>query len=174
LVDRFGAKASKAAMAHSLEKRIERIQAGGVDAPRAARQLHVRLPKPPQPGRTVLEVDGLAKSYGALRVFEDVAFDVGRGERVLIMGLNGAGKTSLLRILAGESPADCGSVAWGHNVTVGYYAQEHEGIVGGRSVLEHMREQVPALGDVEHRRILGMFGLTGEKDHQDAGTLSGG
>jgi ATPase subunit of ABC transporter with duplicated ATPase domains len=174
LVDRFGAKASKAAMAHSLEKRIARIEAGGVDAPRAARELRVRLPDPPQPGRTVLEVQGLAKAYGALRVFDDLCFDVGRGERMLIMGLNGAGKTSLLRILADDADADAGTIAWGHNVTVGYYAQEHEGIVGGRSLLEHMREQAPALGDVEHRRILGMFGLTGDKAHQDAGTLSGG
>src|SRR5262249_51445153 len=125
LVDRFGAKASKAAMAHSLEKRIARIEAGGVDAPKAARQPRVRLRSPPQPGRTVLEVQGLAKSYGALHVFEDLCFDVGRGERMLIMGLNGAGKTSLLRILADDADADAGTIAWGHNVSVGYYAQEH-------------------------------------------------
>jgi ATPase subunit of ABC transporter with duplicated ATPase domains len=129
---------------------------------------------PPAAGRTALTVDGLAKSYGDLHVFSDVTFDVGRGERLLIMGLNGAGKTSLLRILAGESTPDAGEFALGHNVTLGYYAQEHEGITAGRSLLEHMREQAPLLGDEEHRRLLGMFGLSGGKAFQDAGTLSGG
>jgi ATPase subunit of ABC transporter with duplicated ATPase domains len=174
LVDRFGAKATKAAMAHSLEKRIARIEANGVDAPRAARELRVRLPDPPAPGRTVLTVNGLCKSYGDLHVFGGISFDVGRAERLLIMGLNGAGKTSLLRILAGKAIADSGEVEFGHNVSVGYYAQEHEGIVAGRTLLEHAREQAPLLGDEGHRRVLGMFGLTGDKAHQDAGTLSGG
>ena len=63
----------------------------------------------------------------------------------------------------------------GHNVSVGYYAQEHEGITSGRTVIEHLREQVgDRLGDEELRRILGMFALTGEKAFQDASTLSGG
>jgi ATPase subunit of ABC transporter with duplicated ATPase domains len=66
-------------------------------------------------------------------------------------------------------------VTFGHNVSAGYYAQEHEGIMSGRSLLEHLREQAgDRLGDEELRRLLGMFGLTGEKVHQDASTLSGG
>jgi ATPase subunit of ABC transporter with duplicated ATPase domains len=173
LVDRFHNK--KAAFAHSLETRIGRIQASATTAPNRERTLRVTFPPPPAPGRTVLEVERLAKSYGALDVFDDVTFDVGRGERLLILGLNGAGKTSLLRILAGTSEADDGSVRFGHNVSVGYYAQEHEGITAGRSVLAHMQEQVgDRLGDEELRRILGMFALTGEKAYQDASTLSGG
>jgi ATPase subunit of ABC transporter with duplicated ATPase domains len=175
LVDRFGAKATKAAMAHSLEKRIERIRSDSVNAPRASRALRVKFPPPPQPGRTVLEVDGLAKSYGDLHVFDGVGFDVGRTERLLVLGLNGAGKTTMLRILAGESTPDQGTVRFGHHVSVGYYAQEHEGITAGRSLLEHMREQVdPTVPDEDLRRLLGMFALTGEKAHQDASTLSGG
>ena len=175
LVDRFHAKASKAAFAHSLEKRIDRIEADAVVAPRHQRSLRVKFPTPPVAGRTVLEVSGLAKSYGSLDVFDGVEFDVGRGERLLILGLNGAGKTSLLRILAGTSDADAGDVEFGHNVSVGYYAQEHEGITSGRSVLDHMREQVgDRLEDEELRRILGMFALTGDKAFQDASTLSGG
>src|SRR5262245_6685765 len=175
LVDRFGAKATKAAMAHSLEKRIERIQRDAVAAPKAGRTLRVKFPPPPQPGRTVVEVDGLAKSYGALHVFDNVTFDAGRAERLLVLGLNGAGKTSLLRILAGESTPDTGTVRFGHNVSVGYYAQEHEGITAGRSLIEHMRAQVdPTVSDEDLRRLLGMFALTGEKAHQDAATLSGG
>jgi ATPase subunit of ABC transporter with duplicated ATPase domains len=65
-------------------------------------------------------------------------------------------------------------VRFGHNVAAGYYAQEHEGITAGRSLLDHLREQVPSFTDQQLRAVLGRFGLTGDKAHQDAGTLSGG
>ncbi len=174
LVDRFGAKASKAAMAHSLEKRIVRIQAEGVDAPTARRALRVRFPEPPHAGRTVLEVTDLAKAYGDLAVFDDLGFDVGRGERLLVLGFNGAGKTSLLRVLAGVADADRGQVRPGFGVSIGYYAQEHEGIDPGRTLLDHVRAASSGLEESELRGLLGMFGLAGDKVFQDAGTLSGG
>jgi ATPase subunit of ABC transporter with duplicated ATPase domains len=125
----------------------------------------------------VLEVDGLTKSYGGPAVFRDVAFDLGRGERLLVLGLNGAGKTSLLRILAGEIDPDCGAVAFGHNVAIGYYAQEHDNLQIGETLLENIRREVPVeiqLTETELRGLLGMFGLSGEKVFQEAGTLSGG
>jgi ATPase subunit of ABC transporter with duplicated ATPase domains len=175
LVDRWGAKASKAAFAKSLETRIERIRSEGVEAPTARRGLRLHLPDPPPSGRSALTVHGLAKSYGdGPSVFHDLTFDIGRGERLLVLGLNGAGKTSLLRILAGTSAADRGSVVWGHQVGVGYYAQEHEGIRAGASVLHHMDEAAPGQPTQVRRRLLGMFGLSGDKVHQDASTLSGG
>ena len=175
LIDRWGAKASKASFARSLETRIERIRRDGVEAPAARRGLRLRLPDPPPSGRTAVTVHGLAKSYGAgPPVFEGVDVEVGRGERLLVLGLNGAGKTSMLRILAGTSGADRGAITWGHQVTVGYYAQEHEGIRSGASVLEHMAEAAPGQPEQMRRRLLGMFGLSGDKVHQDASTLSGG
>ena len=174
LVDRFGAKATKASMAHSIEKRIVRLEGTKVEAPRAGRSVHVRFPPPPPPGRLVMEGTGLAVRYGDLEVFHDVDVVVERGERLLIMGLNGAGKTSLLRVLAGDRPADAGGVTLGHNVVTGYYAQEHEGIHPGRTILEHLREQVPLAAETDLRAIVGAMGLTGDKVHQDAGTLSGG
>jgi ATPase subunit of ABC transporter with duplicated ATPase domains len=175
LVDRWGAKASKAAFAKSLETRIDRIRAEGVEAPMARRGLRLRLPDPPPSGRTALTVHGLAKSYGGgPQVFDGVDFEIGRGERLLVLGLNGAGKTSLLRILAGTSAADRGIVDWGYHVDVGYYAQEHEGIRQGASVLDHMDEASPGQPTQARRRLLGMFGLSGDKVHQDASTLSGG
>jgi ATPase subunit of ABC transporter with duplicated ATPase domains len=121
----------------------------------------------------VLDVAGLAKGYGGPPVFVDVTFDVGRGERVLIMGLNGAGKTSLLRILADETVQDAGTFSFGHGVEPGYYAQEHEGLEDGVDVLAHMRRASPA-DDQTLRSLLGMFGLPGSIAFQDAGTLSGG
>jgi len=175
LVDRWGAKQSKASFANALETRIERIRASAVDAPTARRGLRLKLPDPPPSGRTSLTVGGLAKSYGGSPpVFEDLSFDVGRGERLLVLGLNGAGKTSLLRILAGTSSPDTGSVDFGHQVSLGYYAQEHEGITAGRSLLDHMNEAAPGETEQIRRRLLGTFGLSGDKVHQDAASLSGG
>jgi ATPase subunit of ABC transporter with duplicated ATPase domains len=89
------------------------------------------------------------------------------------MGLNGAGKTSLLRILAGETMPDAGAVTFGVNVSVGYYAQEHEGVTAGKPVLDHLAERSHASSH-ELRTLLGTFGLHGESAFQDAGTLSGG
>jgi ATPase subunit of ABC transporter with duplicated ATPase domains len=174
LVDRWGAKASKASFANALETRIARIRNEAVDAPTARRGLRLRLPEPPPCGRTTLSAVALTKGYGGPPVFENVSFDVGRGERLLVLGLNGAGKTSLLRILAGTSEPDGGVVAAGHQVTVGYYAQEHEGIRAGASLFEHMSEAGPRLDNQMRRRLLGTFGLSGDKVFQDAATLSGG
>jgi ATPase subunit of ABC transporter with duplicated ATPase domains len=122
----------------------------------------------------VLEAEGLSKGYGGPPVFEDVSFDVGRGERLLVLGLNGAGKTSLLRILAGVAAADAGVFRLGHGVSLGYYAQEHEGVLDGVSVLAHLRAESTDASDHDLRGLLGMFGLSGEVAFQDAGTLSGG
>ncbi len=91
----------------------------------------------------------------------------------LILGLNGAGKTSLLRILTGETDADAGTFAFGHGVVPGYYAQEHEGIRAGVPVLDLMKEASRA-EDLTLRTLLGMFELHGDVAFQDAGTLSGG
>jgi ATPase subunit of ABC transporter with duplicated ATPase domains len=176
-VDRFGAKASKASLAHSMEKRIARLDAERVETPRGDKVLRVRFPEPPAPGRTVVTAVGLAKSYAGPPVFQHVSFDLGRGERLLVLGLNGAGKTSLLRILAGETAADRGDVMFGHHVTVGYYAQEHDNLRIDETLLENIRGEVPPgvqLTETELRGLLGMFGLSGEKVFQDAGTLSGG
>ena len=177
VVDRFGAKATKAAMAHSMEKRIARLEGDRVDAPRNSRTLHVRFPEPPAAGTTVVVGAGLTKSYGGPAVFKDVSFDLGRGERLLVLGLNGAGKTSLLRILAGETEQDSGTFRYGHNVTVGYYAQEHDNLRVDESLLDNIRAEVPAgvvLTETQLRGLLGMMGLSGEKVFQAAGTLSGG
>jgi ATPase subunit of ABC transporter with duplicated ATPase domains len=89
------------------------------------------------------------------------------------MGLNGAGKTSLLRLLAGLAEPDRGEIRVGVGVSIGYYAQEHEGIEPGRDVLSHVRSQSSA-PDQQLRALLGMLGLPGEFAFQDAGTLSGG
>lgn len=177
VVDRFGAKATKASMAHSIEKRIDRLESERVIAPTSQRTITVRFPDPPPSGETVVVAGHLCKGYGGPPVFEDVSFDLGRGERLLVLGLNGAGKTSLLRILAGETTADLGDFSFGHQVTVGYYAQEHDNLDTSASLLDNIRREVPPgvqLTETQLRGLLGMFGLSGEKVFQRSGTLSGG
>ena len=177
VVDRFGAKATKASMAHSKEKQIARIESQRVEVGRGDRTLRVKFPDPPSCGSTVLTARGLSKSYGGPAVFEDASFDLGRGERLLVLGLNGAGKTSLLRILAGESTANLGDFHFGHNVSVGYYAQEHDNLHTDRSLLDNLRADVPSdviYTETQLRAFLGMMGLSGEKVFQQSGTLSGG
>ncbi|QYG93998.1 ABC-F family ATP-binding cassette domain-containing protein [Iamia sp. SCSIO 61187] len=174
IVDRFGAKATKAAMAHSLEKRIARIEATATEGPKRQIVTKVRFPDPPHAGRTVLEVEDLSVSYGDLDVFADVEFSMGRGERMVVMGFNGAGKTSLLRSIAGVQEPTSGAVRTGLGVVVGYYAQEHEGLDPHRNLVDQLRDASTGQSESELRGLLGMFGLTGDKVFQEAGTLSGG
>ena len=174
LADRMRhSSAKRARQAKSLDKRVERLASDAVTPIRAARTARYRFPPPPHSGRDVLQVDDLTKSYGDRMIWSDLAFALGRGERILILGLNGAGKTTLLRILAGIEPYDGGEIVFGSGVSVGYYAQEHEGIVAGTRVIDHLRDG-KLVTDTERRSVLGTFGLTGEVAFQDAGTLSGG
>ena len=177
VVDRFGAKASKATMAHSIEKRIARIEGESTGMRKKDRALTVKFPPPPQSGITVVTTKGLSKGYGGPAIFEDVSFDLGRGERLLVLGLNGAGKTSLLRILAGATQANIGDMEWGYKVEVGYFAQEHDTLDPNQSLIWHMRRELPAgsaLTETQMRALLGMFGLQGSKVFQESGSLSGG
>jgi ATPase subunit of ABC transporter with duplicated ATPase domains len=168
-----GQTVKRARIAKSLDTRVARLRAHKVEGPKREKRVRFRFPEPPHSGRTVLTVEGLAKSYDGPPVFADVSFSLGRGERLLILGLNGAGKTSLLRILTDQTEADAGTFAYGYGVEPGYYAQEHERIRDGVTVLDHMKESSMA-EDLTLRSVIGMFGLHGEIAFQDAGTLSGG
>jgi ATPase subunit of ABC transporter with duplicated ATPase domains len=169
-----GQTVTRARQAKSLDSRVARLESTRVTEVRKTKSIRVKLPTPPRAGATVLVADQLAKAFGRNTVFEDISFSVGRGERVLVMGLNGAGKTTLLKVLMGALDADLGEHSLGHGVSLGYYAQEHETIVAGRALLDHLRDYAPELTDQERRNLLGMFGLQGEMAFQDAATLSGG
>jgi ATPase subunit of ABC transporter with duplicated ATPase domains len=116
----------------------------------------------------------LSKSYGSQEVFAGVDLAVDRGSRVVVLGLNGAGKTTLLRILAALERPDTGVVAAGHGLRVGYYAQEHETLDLGRSVLENLRSAAPDLTETQVRTVLGSFLFSGDDVEKPAGVLSGG
>jgi ATPase subunit of ABC transporter with duplicated ATPase domains len=160
--------------AKAIDSRLERMaKTAPVELAPRRRRVNVRFPDPPRAGDVVLAAEGLAKTYVVDPVFTDVSFTVGRGETFLVLGLNGAGKTTLLRILAHVIDADHGSFRLGANVELGFYAQEHEDIRDGVSVLDHMRERA-AVPDKDLRAVLGHFGMTGDVAFQDAATLSGG
>ncbi|HEV8167521.1 MAG TPA: ATP-binding cassette domain-containing protein, partial [Actinomycetota bacterium] len=127
----------------------------------------------PQSGRFPLDAVDLSRSYGGPPVFKHVSFDLQRGERLLVLGLNGAGKTSLLRILAGIDQPDDGEVRLGHGAAVGYYAQEHEGLDPDATCMESLRQVANAPDDLL-RGVLGHFLLGGDQANQPARTLSGG
>ncbi|MGH9279558.1 MAG: ABC-F family ATP-binding cassette domain-containing protein [Acidimicrobiales bacterium] len=169
--------ATAARKRRALEQRIDRIverQAAALP-PVKRRPLKVRFPDPVRSGDLVVTVDALTKRLGTKIVLRKVGFTVGRGEVFVVVGPNGAGKTTLLRCLAGVYTHDGGTVSFGANVIVGYYAQEHEDIAAGDSVLEVMVEAAPpGVTVAELRSILGHFGLVGDASAQDASTLSGG
>src|ERR1044072_1790353 len=167
-------KATKARAAQSRAKRAARLLAGLDGVRRSDRVAKLRFPDPAPCGRTPLTAEGLSKSYGSLEVFTDVDLAIDRGSRVVILWLNGARKTTLMRLLAGLEPPDTGEVVPGHGLKVGYYAQEHETPAPDRTVLETMRSAAPDVDAVEIRRILGSFLFSGDDVDKPARVLSGG
>ena len=167
-----GSSEKMARVARSMETRVERMKRELVEVQKTGKKVKVRFPQPEPSGRVPLAATGLAKAFGDNLVFVDIEFAVERGERMLLVGLNGAGKTTLLRILAGVETSDLGEVSPGLKASLGYYAQEHEQIIEGVTVFDHMRG-VARLPDETLRSMLGHF-LLADKIDQDAGTLSGG
>jgi len=169
--------ASSARRRKSLERQIGRISESQAAAmpPVRRRAVKVRFPEPARAGDIVLVLDDLAKRFDGTEIFGGVTCTVDRGEVFLVVGPNGAGKTTLLRTVAGVYRPDEGGVRFGANVTVGFYAQEHEDIRPGETVLALMQESsAPGLTVAELRGILSHFGLKGDVAGQEAATLSGG
>jgi len=171
---KMGAKATKAAAAHSMTKRAERMLSGLDDVRKADKVAKIRFPQPAPCGRTPLTASNLSKAYGSLEVFAGVDLAIDRGSRVVVLGFNGAGKTTLLKLLNGLEASDTGEVVAGHGLKLGYYAQEHETLDPDATVWENTRHAAPDAGAQELRNLLGAFLFTGEQLEQKAGTLSGG
>ncbi|MDR2347404.1 MAG: ATP-binding cassette domain-containing protein [Bifidobacteriaceae bacterium] len=172
--NRMRAKATKAVAAQNMLKRAERlIDATTAEAGRD-KVAAIRFPDPAASGKTPLSAQGLSKSYGSLEVFTDVDLAIDRGSRVVVLGLNGAGKTTMLRLLAGLEAPDTGQVVPGHGLKLGYYAQEHETLDLEKTVLENMAAAAPNLEATEVRKILGSFLFSGDSVFKPARVLSGG
>ena len=171
---KFGAKASKAAAAHQMVARAEKMLSSLDEVRAVDRVAKLRFPDPAPCGKTPLMGHNLSKSYGSLEIFTAVDLAIDRGSKVVILGFNGAGKTTLLRILAGVDKPDTGAIEPGHGLRIGYYAQEHETIDVKRSVLQNMVSASPNITEMEARRVLGSFLFTGDDSAKLAGVLSGG
>ena len=172
--DKLGAKATKAAAAHNMQRRAERMLSG-LEAEREADKVaRIRFPEPAPVGKVPLMAEDLSKSYGSLEVFTGVDLAIDKGSKVVILGLNGAGKTTMLRILAGAEESDTGRLIPGHGLKIGYFAQEHDLIDLSTSVLDNMVASAPNMNATECRKVLGSFLFTGEDVEKPARVLSGG
>jgi ATPase subunit of ABC transporter with duplicated ATPase domains len=174
-VDRFRAKATKARQAQSKIKMIEKIVIDRL--PQSSRRYPLFKFKQVRPaGRQVLELDGIAKSYGDKRVLENVSLQVHRGDRLAIIGPNGIGKSTLLKIAVGDVEQGAGKVEWGYETHPGYFSQDHNEVKAGskQSVEAWLWEAVPGepIGFV--RGNLGQVLFSGDEVKKPVGSLSGG
>jgi ATPase subunit of ABC transporter with duplicated ATPase domains len=174
-VDRFRAKATKARQAQSKIKLIERIVIERL--PQSSRRYPVFNFRQRRPsGRQVLEISGIAKSYGANRVLDGVSLEIQRGDRLAIIGPNGIGKSTLLKIATGEVEPDAGRVEWGYETWPGYFSQDHDELAsaGKQSVESWLWEAVPGepIGFV--RGNLGQVLFSGDEVKKSVSNLSGG
>jgi ATP-binding cassette subfamily F protein 3 len=159
--------------AESREKMLDKIEV--LEKPTEARaDMHLKLTPRRQSGNDVLIVEDLSKSYGQNLLFERVSFDIKRGEHVAIIGDNGTGKTTLLKILNGIIPGDSGRIRLGANVEIGYYDQEHHVLHNEKTLFEEISDEYPTLNNTEIRNVLAAFLFTGEDVFKRVGALSGG
>ena len=136
--------------------------------------IHLRLEPSKVSGNDVLKVEHLSKSYPQLTLFSDVNFQIRRGEHVAVIGDNGTGKTTLLKILNEVLSADAGSFSLGTNVEIGYYDQEHHVLHMDKTIFEEISDDYPALNNTKIRNVLAAFLFTGDEVFKPIRELSGG
>jgi ATP-binding cassette subfamily F protein 3 len=173
LIDKFRAKSSKASFAQSLIKKLERIEKVELDGEEKA-SIHFKFPPTPRSGKLVVEVRNLAKYYGDKKIFSNVNFIIERGSKVAFVGRNGEGKSTLSKIIVGKETYD-GEVIIGHNVDIGYYAQNQSDTLDGEKTVLQTLDDV-AEGDVRKglRNLLGAFLFSGNDVEKKVKVLSGG
>jgi len=173
-IARFMAKATKTKMAQSMQKQLDKMERIEVDD-RDSAVMKLRFPDAPRGGEVVATAENLSKRFGNTKVLEQVDFQMLRGERVAFVGQNGQGKTTLAKILIGQETATSGHVALGHNIKVGYYAQNQaENLDPKLTLLETMEMNSPEEMRTKLRSILGAFLFSGEDADKKVVALSGG
>lgn len=173
LIDKFRAKASKSAFAQSLIKKLDKTERIEVETDEIAK-MRITFPLSVQPGKTVLDMDNLGKSYGDLNLFKEINLSVGRGEKIALLGPNGVGKSTLLKRIM-KSEDGVGTVTYGHNVELTYFAQDQaDQLDPSKTVFETVDDV--AKGEIRKRlrSILGTFLFSGEDVDKKVRVLSGG
>lgn len=159
--------------AESREKMLEKIER--IEKPVEQKtDIHLVLEPSCVSGNDVLSVEHLSKSFPGQPLFKDINFEIKRGEHVAVIGDNGTGKTTLLKILNRVLPADSGSFTLGTNVHIGYYDQEHHVLHMEKTVFEEISDDYPSLTNTEIRNMLAAFLFTGDDVFKLIGDLSGG
>ncbi len=159
--------------AESREKMLDKIEV--LDKPTEARtDMHIELEPRYPSGNDVLSVSRLSKAFPSQTLFCDLHFEIKRGERVALIGQNGTGKTTILKILNGVIPADAGEFQLGVRVKIGYYDQEHHVLHMDKTVFEELSDAYPTLTNTKIRNVLAAFLFTGDDVFKQIKDLSGG
>lgn len=159
--------------AESREKMLNKIEV--LDKPVLARtDIHMTLTPKYISGNDVLHIEGLSKSFGSQKLFTDIEMDIKRGEHVAIIGDNGTGKTTILKIINDLIPADTGRITLGANVHIGYYDQEHHVLHMDKTLFDEISDAYPYLSNTEIRNTLAAFLFTGDDVFKRIDNLSGG
>lgn len=159
--------------AESREKMLDKIQI--LDKPSALNdKMNIRLEPGIESGNDVLKVTGLSKAFDGNRLFNNISFEIKKGERVALIGNNGTGKTTILKILNGIIPADSGVVELGSNVYIGYYDQEHHVLDPDKTLFQEIQDAYPDLNNTRIRSTLAAFLFTGDDVFKYIRELSGG
>ena len=173
LIRRFRYKASKAAFAQELIKRLEKMER--IEIPESLKKINISFPPPPHSGSIALTLEGIGKSYGHRRVLSSLDLNIDAGERLVVAGPNGAGKSTLLRIIAGTDADYDGSVKYGAGVKAGYFSQDAaETLNSPKSIIEFLEEEAPTALIPKLRDMLGAFLFRGDDVYKSVSVLSGG
>ncbi|TCZ64134.1 ABC-F family ATP-binding cassette domain-containing protein [Flaviaesturariibacter aridisoli] len=173
LVERFRAKASKAAMAQSIMKKLDkldRIEDVGIERP----DLRINFAIDKVPGKVLCELKGVTKKFPSLTIVENASAEIERGDKIALVGANGKGKSTLLRIIAGTEPIQ-GERKWGHNVDEAFYAQHQmEALNGNNTLIDELKDAGSKKTEQELRTLLGCFLFSGDDADKKIKVLSGG
>jgi ATP-binding cassette subfamily F protein 3 len=173
LIDKFRAKKNKASFAQSLIKKLDKTEIIEVDNDKNS-GMKISFPLSLQPGKWVLEMHNMGKTYGDRTLFKEINLTVGRGEKIALLGANGVGKSTLIKRVMNKVEGD-GTVNYGHNVQITYFAQDQaEALDISKTIYETVDDV--AVGDIRKdlRSILGAFLFTGEDVDKKVAVLSGG
>ncbi|WP_120488872.1 ABC-F family ATP-binding cassette domain-containing protein [Bergeyella cardium] len=173
-INKFRASATKASFAQSLIKKLEKIERIEIDNEDVSK-FNIRFEQSIIPGKVIFEAENLGKSYGDKKVFDGVNFFVERGDRIALLGQNGQGKTTLAKILSGVITDYTGSWSLGHNVNIGYFAQNQEEVLDpNKTVLQEAEDAATEETRPRVRDLLGSFLFSGEDVDKKTKVLSGG